>query len=267
MRLFRRLSHQPKGEENIKSDWSIYRILAPSVIGIFICAVCLCGVSWAWFTANVSVEATTIKTASYTVSVTAKDSGNNEITPTTSDDGAITVTFSSAGAYTVTIAPDTSSNTATSGYCTIGFNGTTYYTGQLVTDSFSLTVNTTTGNQTLTVTPQWGTYSGSGQTISSGGSIGTAAENSDENASEESQSLDGNEATQETSTTGDATQNGLAMESSSVNSSSASDSSTESGTSESDSALTPSTSAQSETSDANSSFAQEVVTTEGKTAA
>ena len=265
MRLFRRLSHQPKGEENIKSDWSIYRILAPSVIGIFICAVCLCGVSWAWFTANVSVEATTIKTASYTVNVTAKDSSDSEITPTTRD-GVTTVTFSSAGAYTVTITPDTSSNTATSGYCTIGLNDTTYYTAQLTSGSLSFTVNAT-ANQTLTVTPQWGTYSGSGQTISSGGSIGTAAENSDENASEESQSLDGNEATQETSTTGDATQNGLAMESSSVNSSSASDSSTESGTSESDSALTPSTSAQSETSDANSSFAQEVVTTEGKTAA
>lgn len=265
MRLFRRLSHQPKGEENIKSDWSIYRILAPSVIGIFICAVCLCGVSWAWFTANVSVEATTIKTASYTVRVTAKDSSDNEITPTTSD-GVTTITFSSAGAYTVTITPDTNSNTATSGYCTIDFNNTTYYTDQLTSGSFSLTVNATE-NQMLTVTPQWGTYSGSGQTISNNSAIGTAAGNDDENASEESQSSDGNEVAQETSTTGDAMQNGLAMESSSVNSSSTSDSSTESGTSESDSALTPSTSAQSETSDANSSFAQEVVTTEGKTAA
>lgn len=263
MRLFRRLSHQPKGEENIKSDWSIYRILAPSVIGIFICAVCLCGVSWAWFTANVSVEATTIKTASYTVNVTAKDSSDSEITPTTRD-GVTTVTFSSAGAYTVTITPDTSSNTATSGYCTIGLNDTTYYTAQLTSGSLSFTVNAT-ANQTLTVTPQWGTYSGS-PTISNNDTIGTAAGNDDENASEESQSLDDNAVAQETSTTGDTTDS-LAMESSSVNSSSISDSSTESGTSESDSALTPSTSAQSETSDANSSFAQEVVTTEGKTAA
>lgn len=265
MRLFRRLSHQPKGEENIKSDWSIYRILAPSVIGIFICAVCLCGVSWAWFTANVSVEATTIKTASYTVSVTAKDSSNNDITPTTNDDGAITVTFSSAGAYTVTITPSTGSNMATSGYCTIGFNDTTYYTGQLTSGSFSLTVNATE-NQTLTVTPQWGTYSGSGQIINSGGTIGTAAGNDDENASEELQSSGDDGATQEALASSDTTDS-LAMESSSVSSSSTSDSSTESSTSESNSALTPSTSAQSETSDANSSFAQEVVTTEGKTAA
>ncbi len=56
MRLFQRLFYQPTHKEKVTNDRSIYRILAPSVLGIFICAICLCGASWAWFTASTSTE-------------------------------------------------------------------------------------------------------------------------------------------------------------------------------------------------------------------
>ena len=65
MRLSRRLFYKSKHSEKTTSDCSIYRILAPSVIGIFICAICLCGASWAWFTASTSTGTTAIQSSSY----------------------------------------------------------------------------------------------------------------------------------------------------------------------------------------------------------
>lgn len=39
-----------------KHSDNIVHILAPSVLGLCICAVCLCGMSWAWFTASTAAS-------------------------------------------------------------------------------------------------------------------------------------------------------------------------------------------------------------------
>ncbi len=168
MRLFQWLFYRSKHRENTKSEQSIYRILAPSVLAICICAVYLCGTSWAWFTATTSTGMAKIQAASYTVTVTATSGANNAETKT--ENGITTVTFNAAGTYTVTLTP-TIDNTATTGYCKVVFGETEYYTPQLTADSLTFTVNAT-AKQTLTVIPQWGTYSGEAS-INDSGSIGT----------------------------------------------------------------------------------------------
>ena len=167
MRLFSMPRHRSIQQKKKEHCDRLPHILAPSVIGIILCTICLCGASWAWFTASTSTGAANIQSATYTVSVTAKQ-GETVISPTI-ENGITTVRFSAAGTYTVTLTP---TGTAKTGYCKLTFDGTGYYTPQLVSERFTFTVNAV-ADTALTVTPQWGTYSGAA-TIQNGGKI-TAA--------------------------------------------------------------------------------------------
>lgn len=135
----------------------LFRLLAPSVAGLLACVVCLCATSWAWFSASVTAAATTIRTASYTVSVTVRQ-GETPV-EVAEEAGVYSVKFLTDGEYTVTLAP-TPESTATTGYCLVKYNETLYYTGQLTTGSLSFTV-TAAAETTLTITPTWGEYTGS----------------------------------------------------------------------------------------------------------
>ena len=148
---------QPHGD-------GLARILAPSMLAICVCTLCLCGVSWAWFTATASSGTAVIQAATYTVDVSADENDKVEIT---TESGTTTVTFTDAGEYTITLTP---SGTAQNGYCKISYAEGDYYTGQLTTDKLHFTVNAD-ANSELTVTPQWGSYSGD-PNLSSGSIIG-----------------------------------------------------------------------------------------------
>lgn len=153
----RRKHGQPHGD-------GLARILAPSVLAICVCTLGLCGVSWAWFTATASSGTAVIQAATYTVDVSADENDKVEIT---TESGTTTVTFTDAGEYTITLTP---SGTAQNGYCKISYAEGDYYTGQLTTDKLHFTVNAD-ANSELTVTPQWGSYSGD-PNLSSGSIIG-----------------------------------------------------------------------------------------------
>ena len=159
----RRQKHgQPHGD-------GLARILAPSMLAICVCTLCLCGVSWAWFTATASSGTTVIQAATYTVNVSADKNENVEIA---TESGTTTVTFTAAGEYTITLTP---SGTAQNGYCKISYAEGDYYTGQLTTDTLQFTVNADASSE-LTVTPQWGSYSGT-PNLSSDGVIGNTTGN------------------------------------------------------------------------------------------
>lgn len=153
---------QPHGD-------GLARILAPSVLAICVCTLCLCGVSWAWFTATTSTGTTVIQAATYTVDVSAD---KNESVKITTESGITTVTFTDAGEYTITLTP---TGTAQNGYCKISYAEGDYYTGQLTTDKLHFTVNADADSK-LTVTPQWGSYSGD-PNLSSGSIIGSTTGN------------------------------------------------------------------------------------------
>ena len=163
----RRQKHgQPHGD-------GLARILAPSVLAICVCTLCLCGVSWAWFTATASSGTTVIQAATYTVNVSADKNKNVEIAP---ESGTTTVTFIAAGEYTITLTP---SGTAQNGYCKISYADADYYTEQFTSAVFRFTVNADE-NSELTVTPQWGSYSGT-PNLSSDDVISTTGNTQQEN--------------------------------------------------------------------------------------
>ena len=158
----RRKRGQPHGD-------GLARILAPSVLAICVCTLCLCGVSWAWFTATASSGTAVIQAASYTVDVSADKNEKVGITP---ESGTTTVTFTAAGEYTITLTP---TGTAQNGYCKISYADADYYTEQFTSAVFRFTVNADADSK-LTVTPQWGSYSGT-PNLSSDGVIGNTTGN------------------------------------------------------------------------------------------
>ena len=111
-----------------------------------------------------------IRAATYAVGVSA---GENESVGITTESGTTTVTFTDAGSYTITLTP---TGTAQNGYCKISYAEGDYYTGQLPTGGeLHFTVNAD-ANSELTVTPQWGSYSGT-PNLSSDGVIGNTTGN------------------------------------------------------------------------------------------
>ena len=65
----RKLAKTSGGKRMQKEKHSdgLVHILAPSVLGACICAVCLCGMSWAWFTASTAASATPIRSATFKI--------------------------------------------------------------------------------------------------------------------------------------------------------------------------------------------------------
>ena len=150
--IYRVFFHKPRHTKEKESG--ILRVLVLSFIGMGICAVSLCGATWAWFTATTSAGTAVIQAASYTVTVTAKsDEENLNIAV---KDGVSTAVLEAEKKYTVTLTPG---GTATAGYCKITLGGKDYYTGQLTADTLTFKVSAAK-KQDLTVTPQWGSYSG-----------------------------------------------------------------------------------------------------------
>lgn len=173
MRLFTRAGYRPKRIETKKQNDGLLHLLTISTVGLCACLICLCGVSWAWFTATTSTGTAVIQAATYTVGVSA---GENESVGITTESGTTTVTFTAAGEYTVTLTP---TGTAQNGYCKISYAEGDYYTGQLPTGGeLHFTVNAD-ANSELTVTPQWGSYSGT-PNLSSGDTIGITTGNTQE---------------------------------------------------------------------------------------
>ncbi len=166
MRLFQRLFYQPKHTDNtVKSD-GLWHILAPSVIGILICAVYLCGISWAWFTSTASTGTAAITTPNYNLAYQV-DSGSEVAI---ADNGTTSYTMTGESCAIKIKATGTEGAT---GYCKIQIGESCYYTGQIATSGeFSFNVSAASGT-TITFIPMWGTYSGtdaisSGHTINAG---------------------------------------------------------------------------------------------------
>lgn len=167
MRLAHKNRYQPKHLARSGDGADIYRALAPSVIGMALCAACLSGTTWAWFTATASTDVSAIQTAQFLIT--------QQVGGSTSSGGPVDSTewTLNAGANVVTLTP---TGTAT-GYCMIEFEGAKYYTGDLTntgdsnTDSFTFTVNATQG-QTLVINERWGTFTGTAN-LTNGQTIGT----------------------------------------------------------------------------------------------
>ena len=148
--------HQPKRAEKETRIDGVFHILAPSLAAFCLCAVCLCGASWAWFTASSGIGAAKVQAATYTVKIKYKATDTNVW-----QDGEYQISLDGNKTYELRITPAETA-TATDGFCDVKIGDTTYQTDQIPKDSifaFSVEVQ---GNETatLTITPKWGTGSG-----------------------------------------------------------------------------------------------------------
>ncbi len=160
-------AYRAKRIEKRRNSDNILRLLAPSVIGACICAVCLCGASWAWFTAATEASTTTIRSATFQISgvnVTANASETNDAQATTvqvgkAEGGKFEVSLEN-GNYTLQIIPATG-NTSTKGFCCIKIckgeytAGTDYYTSDIGKDKFSVNIQAGEAIKVI-VEPFWG---------------------------------------------------------------------------------------------------------------
>lgn len=144
-----------------KHSDNIVHILAPSVLGLCICAVCLCGMSWAWFTASTAASATTIRSATLQIEGVKLDDKDL----TSDGNGRYTITKQlTENSYTLSFKA-TDSSTATKGFCKISIKigdsaETSYYTEDIadkIAHTVTITVNNISNEDvTITVEPIWG---------------------------------------------------------------------------------------------------------------
>ncbi len=153
LNLYNLLFYKPKHKSDEKRTDGTWHIMAPSLIGLCVCTVCLCGASWAWFTSTQTSNVANIRAARYTVSVTAKKNGV-DIT-VTEKGGEFTISPLESGDYEITV---TANGTADNGYCTVTLDGKTYHTPQIKKDTAFMFTVSAQQNSDLTITPQWGSY-------------------------------------------------------------------------------------------------------------
>ena len=166
----------------------IGRMLAPSVVSIILCAICLFGTSWAWFTVTQKKTVDPIRTASYTGAVTVNNEAvtvNNEaVSAAQSEEGAAayTVSLKANTLYTITIMAN---GDASTGYYIVRFGGQEYYTQQISKDgSITFTANFAKDGD-MTIMPRWGTCTVAGNKIGNGTKLGDGTEATDMTTSEE----------------------------------------------------------------------------------
>ena len=132
------------------TDENILQMIAPSIMGIALCMVCLAGTSWAWFTSTVQTPPQTIESANFDISVTITDANAQPVD--------LAQPLQAGEDYDVML---TATGTAPSGgYCKIEGAGKTFYTEQVLPDqtqTFTFTPDTTAQ---YTFTSVWGEHSG-----------------------------------------------------------------------------------------------------------
>lgn len=152
MRVYRFFFHRGDHSKNQERKDSIVPLLMPSILGICICFVCICGMTWAWYSASVETPAQKMTAAYYEVTVVSvRDDADANVAP--SADGSYNLIEGTS--YTVTLKASGSVEKC-GGYCLIECGDTKYYT-QTFRPEESITIifiPETTG--TYTFTGVWG---------------------------------------------------------------------------------------------------------------
>lgn len=132
-------------------------LMAPSLLTICACTFCLCGMSWAWFSASTSSNISQINSATFSVKVDqqidsdsfAQGLGMNE------DGRSYTIDTEEGKTYTITITP---TGTASKGYCVITLYNTAYYTDYIQNGGTFTFKFTGQSGVELSICPLWGSY-------------------------------------------------------------------------------------------------------------
>ena len=150
------------GKENIENtermtEKAFLRLIGTSIAALVLTLALLCSTTWAWFSKDISSSQNQIQAGQGNLTVTVKNSSDQEI----NIDDPVKL---SGGTYKVTLTRPVGS---ASGYCVIGYNGTSYHTQYIErntgtepkTLSFDLIVPD--GNaKDVVFEERWGIYSG-----------------------------------------------------------------------------------------------------------
>lgn len=137
---------------------SLTALLMPSLLGVAICLVCLCSLTWAWFTATQNSGVQPIQSATATVTAKLNDTALGELP----------IEEGMTGTGTLTLHMDGSAQYA---YVLIKVGDKEYHTDYLTADGYTITVNESGAALTLC----WGKQDSlPGTAVGDGGSIGTA---------------------------------------------------------------------------------------------
>lgn len=120
-KFFKRGKHYKQTEKG-----NLLLMLLPSLLGVGICAACLAGGTFAWFTTSQATSTQTIFTANYDITTVVR-LGEDELTAV---DGIYTLEANKY--YTVNIE---ASGSATTGYCIVDLGGEKLHTEQIPTNS------------------------------------------------------------------------------------------------------------------------------------
>lgn len=152
---------------------SLTALLMPSLLGVAICLVCLCSLTWAWFTATQNSGVQPIQSATATVTASLNDTALGELKVgepcSLNDTGTLTLHMAGDAQYA---------------YVVIKVGGTECRTGYLSANKdYTITVNESGATLTLC----WGKQDDQSGTavVENGGSIGTAQQESSNTPNEQ----------------------------------------------------------------------------------
>lgn len=69
MRVYRLIFRKSRHNEKEERKDSVMMLFLPSILGVCICLVCICGMTWAWYSASAQMPAQKMTTANYEVHV------------------------------------------------------------------------------------------------------------------------------------------------------------------------------------------------------
>lgn len=144
-----------------KKPASLTALLMPSLLGTAICLVCLCSLTWAWFTATQNSGVQPIQSATATVTASLNDTALGEL--------KVGEPCSLNGTGTLTLHMEGDAQYA---YVVIKVGDTEYHTDYLTAGDYTITVNESGATLTLC----WGKQDNQSGTavVENGGSVGTA---------------------------------------------------------------------------------------------
>ena len=143
-----------------KKPASLTALLMPSLLGTAICLVCLCSLTWAWFTATQNSGVQPIQSATATVTASLNDTALGEL--------KVGKPCSLNGTGTLTLHMEGDAQYA---YVVIKVGDTEYHTNYLTADGYTITVNESGAVLTL----YWGEQDSlPGTAVENGRSVGTA---------------------------------------------------------------------------------------------
>lgn len=141
-----------KKSSTSRSD-GIFHLFAPPILAIGLCAVCLCGATFAWFTASNTSNVAPITAATYEISVNIEKDG--KALEASEPTGGVFKADLSEGEYTVTLSAD---GTAETGFGIINISGEKARHTEQITKASPLTFKITTDSKiSLTIESNWGT--------------------------------------------------------------------------------------------------------------